>query len=65
MSERKGPDMPEVVVKARISEEHLREYKAEARRQGVSVAMLVEQTVNCLIRELESEQRECPEIVTS
>jgi hypothetical protein len=65
MSERRGPVMPEVVVTARISEEHLRAYEAEARRQGVPVAMLVEQTVNCLIRELESEQRGCPEIVTS
>jgi hypothetical protein len=57
--------MPEVTVKARISEDHLRAYKAEARRQGVPVAMLVQQTVNCLIAELEREQEECQEIVTS
>jgi hypothetical protein len=65
MRGRRGQVMPEVVVKAHISEEHLRAYRAEARRQGVPVATLVEQTVNCLIKELESEQRECPEIVTS
>jgi hypothetical protein len=57
--------MPEVTVKARISEEHLRAYQAEARRQGVPVTVLVQQTVNCLIEELEREQRECQEIVTS
>jgi hypothetical protein len=57
--------MPEVMVKARISEEHLRAYKAEARRQGVPVSELVQQTVNCLIAEMEREQGECPEIVPS
>lgn len=57
--------MPEVTVKARISEDHLRAYKAEARRQGVPVSMLVQQTVNCLLEELEREQEQCPEIVTS
>jgi predicted DNA binding CopG/RHH family protein len=57
--------MPEVLVKARISEEHLRAYKAEARRQGVPVAMLVQQTVNCLLQELEREQKQCQEVVTS
>lgn len=50
--------MPEVVVRARISERHLREYEAEARRQGVPVEQLVEQTVNCLLAELEREQEE-------
>jgi hypothetical protein len=60
-----GSVMPEVIVKARISEEHLRAYKAEARRQGVPVAVLVQQTVNCLIRSWRREQRECQEIVTS
>ena len=52
--------MPEVMVKARISEEFLREYEAEARRRGVEVEELVEQTVNCLLRELEEEEAEPP-----
>jgi len=51
--------MPEVVVRARISERHLRDYEAEARRQGVPVEQLVEQTVTCLLAELEREQEEC------
>jgi hypothetical protein len=51
--------MPEVTVRARISEQHLRDYEAEARRQGVPVETLVEQTVNCLLAELEREQEEC------
>jgi len=50
--------MPEVTVHARISERHLRDYEAEARRQGVPVEKLVELTVNCLIAELEREQEE-------
>lgn len=54
--------MPEVVVRARISEQHLREYEAEARRQGVPVEKLVEQTVNCLLSEMEREQEDCWEV---
>jgi hypothetical protein len=33
-------------------------YQGEARRQGVEVERLVQQTVNCLVRELEEEERE-------
>lgn len=51
--------MPEVTVRAKISERHLREYEAEARRQGVPVEKLVEQTVNCLLAGMEREQEEC------
>jgi hypothetical protein len=36
-----------------------RQYQAEARRQGLPVEKLVEQTVNCLLAELEREQEEC------
>ena len=50
--------MPKVTVEAELSEEHLRAYQAEARRQGVAVEALVEQTVNALIKELEREVRE-------
>jgi hypothetical protein len=56
--------MPEILVKATISEEHLRAYEAEARRRGVPVEELVRQTVNCLLRELEREQEDCLEIGT-
>jgi hypothetical protein len=57
--------MPEVPVKARISEDHLRALQAEARRQGVPVETLVQHTVNCLLRELEREQEQCLETATS
>lgn len=50
--------MPEIMVHAHVSEQHLREYQAEARRQGVPVERLVEQTVNCLLAELEGEEEE-------
>ncbi len=52
--------MPEVLVKAHISDEQLREYEGEARRRGLDVQQLVEQTVNCLLRELEEEEAEPP-----
>ncbi|NIQ57294.1 MAG: hypothetical protein GWN71_29045 [Gammaproteobacteria bacterium] len=55
--------MPEINVKARISEKHFRAYQAEARRQGVPVETLVEQTVNCLMAELEREEEDCREAV--
>ncbi len=53
--------MPEVKVQARISEEHLRAYEAEAIRRGVPVAKLVEQTVNVLLAELERAEEACRE----
>ena len=51
--------MPEVTVKARVSEEHYRAYEAEARRRGVPVETLVEHTVNCLLEEMEREDSDC------
>ncbi|MFO7895277.1 MAG: hypothetical protein R6U63_16305 [Longimicrobiales bacterium] len=56
--------MPEVRVKAKVSEEHFRAYQAEARRRGVPVEQLVQHTVNCLLEELEREEAECPEATT-
>lgn len=50
--------MPKIKVDAELSEQHLHAYQAEARRRGVSVESLVEQTVNELMRELEREERE-------
>jgi hypothetical protein len=51
--------MPKVHVWAELSDEMFESYSAEARRQHVDVEQLVQQTVNCLIRELEDEEREC------
>ncbi len=54
--------MPKVRIEAELSEEHLRAYEHEAARQGVKVERLVEQTVNVLLKELESDERDgqCP-----
>jgi hypothetical protein len=55
--------MPRVTIEAELSEEHLRAYEGEARRQGVAVTVLVQQTVNLLLRELEDEEKDgggCP-----
>lgn len=50
--------MQKVQVWAEITDAHYRAYEAEARRQGVKVEKLVEQTVNCLLRELEQEEQD-------
>lgn len=54
--------MPEVEIRVRISQRHFLEYQAEARRQGVPVERLIEQTVNCLLAELDSAVVDCDEI---
>lgn len=56
--------MPKIHIEAELSEENLRAYEGEARRQGVPVETLVQQTVNVLLRELEQEERDggCPMI---
>ncbi|MFQ6098517.1 MAG: hypothetical protein ACE5O2_12395 [Armatimonadota bacterium] len=51
--------MHRVRVWAELSDEHYRAYEAEAKRRAVTVEELVEQTVNCLLRELEREEEEC------
>jgi hypothetical protein len=50
--------MHKVSVVAEMSDEMFAAYEGEARRQGVDIERLVQQTVNCLIRELEAEERE-------
>jgi hypothetical protein len=50
--------MHKVSVTAELSDEMYDAYAGEARRQGVDVERLVQQTVNCLLRELEAEERE-------
>jgi hypothetical protein len=54
--------MPKIRIEAEITEQHLLAYEEEARREGVSVEALVEQTVNVLLRELEQEEEDggCP-----
>ncbi|MEX2608758.1 MAG: hypothetical protein WEA24_02345 [Gemmatimonadota bacterium] len=51
----------EVPVMARVRQDHYRAYGQEAERRGVSVRELIEQTVNCLLDELEREENECQE----
>jgi hypothetical protein len=52
--------MHKVQVWAEVKDEHFRAYEKEAKRRGVTVEELVEQTVNCLLRELEREEDEGP-----
>ncbi len=54
--------MPKIRIEAEVSEEHLRAYEGEARRQGVPVEELIEKTVNELLQELEQEEKDggCP-----
>ncbi len=50
--------MPKIQIWAELSDERLHDYELEARRQGVEVEKLVEQTVNVLLHEMEEEQNE-------
>jgi hypothetical protein len=50
--------MPKIHVWAELSDEHYGAYEREASRRGVPVEDLVEQTVNCLLRDLEKEDEE-------
>lgn len=54
--------MPRIRIEADLSEEHLRAYQSEPHRQGAPVEMLVQETVNVLLRELEQEESDgqCP-----
>jgi hypothetical protein len=49
-----------VRVWAELSDDMFEAYKAEARRQGVTVESLIQHTVNCLIKELDAEEHEGP-----
>jgi hypothetical protein len=48
--------MPRVQVWVDVSEEHYHRYEGEARRRDVPVEALIEQTVNCLMKEFEDEE---------
>jgi hypothetical protein len=50
--------MHSVRVSAELSDEMFHAYEGEATRRGVSVESLIQQTVNCLLQELEQEERE-------
>jgi hypothetical protein len=50
--------MQRVQVWAELSDETHHAYESEARRRGVTLETLVEQTVNCLLQELEREENE-------
>lgn len=52
--------MRKVQITAELSDEFYRAYQAEARRQGVRIEKLIEQTVNTLLRELETEEEDHP-----
>lgn len=50
--------MPRLQVWAELSEQAYHAYEGEAQRQGVTVEELVQRTVNCLLKELERDERE-------
>jgi hypothetical protein len=50
--------MHRIRVWAELSDEKFHDFEGEARRQGVRIEELVERTVNCLLRELERDERE-------
>jgi hypothetical protein len=50
--------MHSVRVVAELSDEMYHAYEGEAARRGVPLESLVQQTVNCLLQELEQEERE-------
>jgi hypothetical protein len=50
--------MHKVQVWAELSDEIYHQYECEARRQGVDLESLVQQTVNCLLEEMEREENE-------
>jgi hypothetical protein len=50
--------MAQVTICIDLSEETLRSYEAEARREGVPLKTLLERTVNGLLREMERDEEE-------
>jgi hypothetical protein len=59
--------MRKVRVWAEVSDSHFLAYECEAVRQKVPVEDLIQQTVNCLLREFERDEEEdrCEELTTS
>ncbi len=50
--------MHRIRVWAELSDEAYHAYEGEAQRQAVTVEELVQRTVNCLLQELERDERE-------
>jgi hypothetical protein len=50
--------MHRIRVWAELSDEKYHDLEGEAGRQGVRIEELLERTVNCLLRELERDERE-------
>jgi len=56
--------MHSVHVLAELSDEMYHAYEGEAARRGVSIESLIQQTVNCLLHELEQEEKEGTDHIT-
>ncbi len=56
--------MHKLQVWAELSDDKYVAYEHEAERRGVNVEALVQQTVNCLLHELEEEERQGPDCIT-
>ncbi|MBI3981844.1 MAG: hypothetical protein HY337_02955 [Gemmatimonadetes bacterium] len=56
--------MYKVRVWAELSDAEYHAYECEAVRRGVKVETLVQQTVNCLLHELEEDERKGPDVIT-
>ena len=52
--------MHKVRVWAELSDDMYESLQGEARRQGVALEDLVQQTINCLIKELDAEEHQGP-----
>ncbi len=50
--------MRKVQVWVELSDETFHAYEGEARRRGVQLETLVEQSVNCLLQDMEREENE-------
>ena len=56
--------MHSIQVWAELSDEMYHAYEGEATRRGVRLESLVQQTVNCLLHELEQEEEEGTDHIT-
>jgi len=55
--------MRTIQLTAELSDETYRAYEDEAARRGVKVELLVQQTVNCLLHDLEEEEKRGPDCI--
>ena len=52
--------MPSLRIAVEVSDDFFHRYEEEARREGVKIEQLLEQTVNTLLKELEREEEVSP-----